>query len=218
MTWNSEKEHYLKNLGEQAMAYTWMQEQTAMFYSRLDRNLGIFIIILSAAIGTNNFLDTELNSRQIIFGIIGYFVSILGMFSQFIKPMEVSQTRSNVGNKFQDIYYDIKQQLSKSKDERKDSDEYIELITSRFIELYDFAPSLNNFIINRFKKTFKSSNISMPLTADFIDEIRIFDQEIISNNNTNECNNIDIEMGISNSESYSNKNNEFQKFILDRLN
>ena len=215
MSWNKEQEFYLKNLGEQSMAYTWMQEQTAMFYSKLNRYLGFLIIILSGVVGTNNFLDTELTSRQILFGIIGYLVTILGMLNQFLKPMEVAQQRINIGNKFQDIYYDIKQQLAKSPDNRKDPDEYLESMTQRFIEVYDFAPTINGFIIQKFKSTFKDSNITMPLNANFIDEIKIF----------NETQDISIEMEPLEEEQPTKEKkkrkhqpNEFQEFILGRLN
>ena len=69
----------------------------------------------------------------------------------------------------------------------------------------------------------------MPLTADFIDEIRIFHQEkevdnkcnnVKNNKNNNEGKqNIIIEMTTKYDNNNENKNkNEFQKFILDRLN
>lgn len=218
MSWNYEQENYLKHLGEQAMAYTWMQERTAMFYISIDRYLGIFIIILSGIIGTNNFVDTELSTRQIIFGILGYLVSILGMMTQFLKPMEVSQQRISIGNKFQDIYYDIKQELAKSQEDRKPAEEYLESITEKFIELYDFAPPLNNFIIQKFKTIFKDSHITMPLNADFIDEIKIFNKEKRE---------IQIELSsVKNENENENKNekrkresspNAFQDFLFERL-
>lgn len=212
MSWNHEQENYLKHLGEQAMAYTWMQERTAMFYTSLDRYLGILIIILSGVIGTNNFVGTELSTRQIIFGILGYFISILGMLTQFLKPMEVSQQRLNIGNKFQDIYYDIKQQLAKPPEERKIAEEYLEHITEKFIELYDFAPPLNNYIIQKFKITFKESNITMPLNADFIDEIKIF---------TNQKQEIAIELPKIDDKKQKrkreNSENAFHDFVLERL-
>ena len=190
------------------MAYTWMQEQTAAFYVKIDRYLGIFIIILSGAIGTNNFLDTELKTRQVIFGILGYLVAILGMLNQFLKPMEASQQRINVGNKFQEIYYDIKQQMAKAQNERKESTEYLETMTNRFIEIYDFAPTINGFIIQRFKKIFKESNITLPLNANFIDEIKIF----------NENADISIEMVDTKIQSKRvNEPNEFQRYVLERL-
>lgn len=214
MSWNYEQENYLKNLGEQAMAYTWMQERTAMFYTSLDRYLGIFIIILSGVIGTNNFIDTELSTRQIIFGFLGYLVSILGMLTQFLKPMEVSQQRISIGNKFQDIYYDIKQQLAKPPEERKSAEEYLESITEKFIELYDFAPPLNNFIIQKFKTIFKESNITMPLNADFIDEIKIFNnkkQDIVVELSPIEENNK------KEKRKRENNQNAFHDFVLERL-
>ncbi len=206
MPWNKEQEFYLKNLGEQSMAYTWMQEQTAMFYFKVDRTLGFLIIILSGAVGTNNFLDTNLSTRQILFGIIGYLVTILGMLIQFLKPMEVVQQRINIGNKFQDIYYDIKQQLAKSPNDRKNADEYLETMTQKFIELYDFSPTINSFIIQKFKTTFKDSNITMPLNANFIDEIKIF----------NETQDVVIEL--EETKKRKHQPNEFQQFILGRLN
>lgn len=190
------------------MAYTWMQEETARFYVKLDRWLGIFIIILSGIVGTNNFFDaTNLSTRQIIFGSISYIVTILGMLVQFLKPMEVSQQRINIGNKFQDIYYDIKQELSKSPNDRKNANEYLENMTQRYIELYDFAPTINKFIINKFKYIFKNSNITMPLSANFIDEIKIF--------NENRKEEIAIELQ---PKQKRNNPNEFHDFILSRLN
>lgn len=217
--WNNEQEQYLKTLGEQAMSYTWMQEQTAMFYTKIDRYLGLIIIILSGAVGTNNFLVTELTPREIIFGIISYLVTILGMFLQFLKPMEVTQQRLNIGNKYQDIYYDIKQELAKSKENRVNADDYIKLITQRYIELSDYAPSISSFIIKRFKKIFKDSNITMPLNTNMIAEINIYNEtkdetiiEMISVDSKNNENNQDKKI------KHNSKNIDFQTYIMERLN
>ena len=128
------------------------------------------------------------------------------MLIQFLKPMEVVQQRFNIGNKFQDIYYDIKQQLAKSPNDRKNADEYLETMTQKFIELYDFSPTINSFIIQKFKTTFKDSNITMPLNANFIDEIKIF----------NETQDVVIEL--EETKKRKHQPNEFQQFILGRLN
>lgn len=175
--WNNEQEKYLKRLGEQAAGYTWMQEQTAMYYVLVDKILGIIIIILSGVVGTNNFIAEELSIREIIFGTIGYIVAILGMLQQFIKPMEVSQQRISIANKFQDIYYDIQQELVKKRELRMDSHEYLKIITQRFIELYDFSPSLNKYIVRRYKITFNDIGIAMPMSADGIHEIKIYQND-----------------------------------------
>lgn len=207
MNWNVEQELYLKNLGEQAMAYTWMQEQTSMFYIKVDRWLGIMIIILSGIVGTNNFFGSEISTREVIFGVLGYFVSILGMINQFIKPMENSQQRLNIGNKFQEIYFDIKQQLVKAPEERKNPDDYLENMTQKFIEVYDFAPPISNFIIRNFKTIFKNSNITMPLNADFIDQIRIFQSVTVND----KC---DHQIQLTQTQS----NDKFEQFVMERLN
>lgn len=217
-TWNREQEIYLKNLGEQSIAYTWMQEKTAEFYTKIDRYLGIIIIILSGVIGTNNFVDTEITTRDVIFGILSYLVTILGMLNQFLKPMEVSQQRINIGNKFQDIYYDIKQQLAKPKEERKSAEEYLETITEKFIELYDFSPQINGFIVSKFKSTFKNSNITMPLNTDFIDEIKIFNEDK-QNISINIDKNIEIELDENKKDKRKRKPspNALHEFIMERL-
>ncbi len=198
--WHPEQELYLKNLGEQAMAYTWMQEKTASFYSKIDKILSILIILISGAVGTTKFLE-PLTVKDILIGCLGYIVTILGMLNQFIKPLEASQERINIGNKFQDIYYDIKQQLAKPKEERKHPEEYLENITNKFLELYDFSPQINSFVVQQFKTKFNKSNISMPLNTDFIQAIHIYNNQIHN----------DIEKGKKHTPS------EFQQFILSRL-
>ncbi len=206
--WNEKQEEYLKDIGEQAMCYTWMQEQTAMYYSKVEKVLGILIIILSGILGTNNFINTEYTARAIAFGIIGYLTAILGMISQYIKPQEASEQRKAIANKFQDIYYDIKQELAKGRSERMNVNDYIKTITQRYIELYDFSPSISNMILSSFKKKFKNSKITMPLNMDIIEEIKIMTDEIKNN---------DCKIELQTKKKRENNITEFQKYTLGRL-
>ncbi len=212
MSWNSHQELYLKNLGEQAMVYTWMQEQTATFYLKLNKIQGISIIILSGILGTSHFIDKEASLRNILFGCLGYLVSILGTLDQFLKPLEDSRQRASVGNKFQDIYYDIKQELAKSDNMRKSPDDYIRTMTEKFIELYDFSPPISGFIITRFKQKFKNTNITLTLNADFIDEIKIFKNSLNHNSNSKSS---EIKIDI---QKQNQKHQDYENFILSRLN
>ena len=180
-SWNDKNERLIASIGENAVSYKWLHEKSVSFYSTINTFLQIIIIIFSTGLSAQTFFpensDTALEISKRIFI---YITNLLTVVANYLNFADLIQKHNVAANKFSELYHDIQQQLCMYRKDRYLATKYIQEIFKKYDTLVVAGPDISPYIINRFKTTFKNSNVAMPDIADKLQKIEIITENGVS--------------------------------------
>lgn len=173
--WNDKNEKIIISIGENSASYKWMHERCSSFHKSIYKFTSILLIILSTGLTTETIINNSDNYYilNILSQIMTYLITTISVLQSFLKSEETSEKHLTAANEFSKLYHDIQQQMCMFRRDRINATKYV----SDCLKLYDSLiinnPDINTYVINKFKKTFKNSDISLPDIADKIQKIEI---------------------------------------------
>jgi hypothetical protein len=175
-SWNDKNEKIIISIGENSASYKWMHERCSSFHKSVYKFTSIFLIILSTGLTTVTIINNN-NDNYYILNIFSqittYLITTISISQSFLKSEERSEKHLTAANDFSKLYHDIQQQMCMFRRDRVNATKYV----SDCLKLYDSLiinnPDINTYILNKFKKTFKNSDIALPDIADKIQKIEI---------------------------------------------
>jgi len=175
-SWNDKNEKIIISIGENSASYKWMHERSSSFHKSVYKFTSIFLIILSTGLTTVTIINNN-NDNYYILNIFSqittYLITTISVLQSFLKSEERSEKHLTAANDFSKLYHDIQQQMCMFRRDRINATKYV----SDCLKLYDSLiinnPDINTYILNKFKKTFKNSDIALPDIADKIQKIEI---------------------------------------------
>lgn len=173
--WNDKNERIIISIGENAAAYKWMHERSAIYYKSTSQTLGIVQIILSTTLSAETIIPT--NSDDILIEIsrrvLIYIITVISVVQNFLKYEELSERHSSAAIAFSQLYHEIQEQMCMYRRHRHNATKYVSSVLKQYDSLLLSGPSVEKWVINIFKTTFKDTGIAMPDVADKIEKIEI---------------------------------------------
>lgn len=222
--WNDKNEQLIISIGENAASYKWMHERSSNYYKTLSLSLNIILIILTIFLSAQTMIPLSYtNDNNIIFilqQLLTYIITILTILQNFFKYDQLVERHINASLQFNELYHDIQKQMCTYRRDRINATIYVSENLKRYDSLVINNPDIVQSVTQKFKKTFKNSNIALPDIADKIQKIEIITetQNINTNNiNDNTIKNIENtknESSSSSSEYCNNLSNIFNAFQI----
>jgi hypothetical protein len=181
--WNDKNERIVISVGENAAAYKWMHEKSAVRYKMISQALGIVQIVLTTALSAETIIPTSDSntSIDILRRILIYVITVLSVLQNFLKYEELSERHISAANSFSHLYHEIQEQMCMYRRHRQNATKYVSLILKQYDSFVVNGPGIERGIINQLKMTFRDAGISMPDVADKIQRIEIITEPYPSN-------------------------------------
>lgn len=222
--WNDKNEKLVISIGENAASYKWMHERSSNYYKNLSSVLNILLIILAIFLSAETIIPPSyIQDNMTIFiskQILTYIITILTILQNFFKYDQLVEKHINASLQFNELYHDIQKQMCMYRRDRINATIYLSENLKRYDSLVINNPDIIQSITQKFKKTFKNSNIALPDIADKIQKIEIITENKNTNNNDNNDNviknlsNTKNESSSSSSEYCNNLSNIYNAFQI----
>lgn len=209
-SWNDKNERLIASIGENAVSYKWLHEKNAIYYKSINVILNVVVIIFSTGLSAQTFFPDESSSAlEISKRVFIYITNVLTVIVNYFKFTELSTKHTETANKFSELYHDIQQQLCMYRKDRYLATKYIQETFKKYDTIVVSSPDLTPYIVNKFKSTFKNTNLSIPNIADNIEKIEIITEDNIQTNKVDniEMSNINMKSTKSNNLKNINKIN-----------
>jgi len=226
LPWNMRIMLQLKKIGEKSIGYKWMHDKEMNNCEKskmLLTSMEIVLLAVLAAITSGEFISLVSQSGiQNSFGaLVGISVSQiviiflctlvkgfkdLGEYERLIFAHRFSKL------KFDELYYSIEQQFSRTISKRSDGDSFLEAKTREFTDLMFNSPIISRDVLNSYMKATNKDDIYKPILVGQFDTIEI----IIDKNDNNNINMAPKKEEDDINNSNYNMTNEKLKFQIDR--
>lgn len=179
-SWNDKNEKIIISIGENAASYKWMHEQCAFYHKSIHNFISILMIVLTTSLSAEITIISSNNNEtlNIIKQLVTYILTTVTVLQNFLKSQKLSEKHLIASNDFSKLYHDIQQQMCMFRRDRINATKYI----SDCLKLYDSLiinhPDISKYVINKFKKTFKNADISIPDIADRIQKIELITEPL----------------------------------------
>jgi len=170
--WNNKNEQLIISIGENAASYKWMHEKCSIYYKSQQSAINVLLIIFAVVLTTLT-VTPQIDNNNILSIVFTNIITILTILQNFLKSEQTSERHINASIQFNDLYHDIQKQMCMYRRDRLNATIYVSENLKRYDSLVINNPEILKFIINKFKKTFKNSNIALPDIADRIQKIEI---------------------------------------------
>jgi len=173
-SWKKEQEHILKKWADKALCFKLMHDRANKKYWCLNAWFNIPIIIISTITGTGNFATGSMttNVENMIFllgglNIFGAILATIATYTGIAQKIESHRVASIAWDKYS---RKIQIELSKSRDDRVNSNDFVKISADEFDRLIEISPILPNDIIRWFKNLVETGQFeeSMPDCTHFI--------------------------------------------------
>ena len=209
--WNDNNEKIIISIGENCATYKWMHEKCAIYYKYINILINLLSIIFTSFLTAETFVKDDASNENIIIvrKTITYSLSVISLLQNFLNSEILNIKHINAANEFSKLYHDIQQQMCRFRRERKNATKYISECLKKYDSLVINNPDINNFVLYKFKKTFRKYNIQS--VEDRFNKIEIVTEQSYqvnhkrNNDNNNDTNNE------SNSYDINSKNNNYDK-------
>jgi hypothetical protein len=218
--WNDKNEQLVISIGENAASYKWMHERTSTYYKNLSSFLNILLIILAIFLSAETIIPPSyIEDNLAIFiskQILTYIITILTILQNFFKYDQLAEKHINASLQFNELYHDIQKQMCMYRRDRINATIYLSENLKHYDSLVINNPDIIYSVTDKFKKTFKNSNIALPDIADKIQKIEIITETKNVNNNITikKEDNTKNESSSSSSEYCNNLSNIFNAFQI----
>jgi hypothetical protein len=158
--WTIDHEKIFIEWADKAMCYRWLHSRAHEWFSFMNGLYTIPVIVLSTLTGTANFAQTRVpvdyqNYYAMVVGGLNIIAGIISTVQQFLKITQLSEAHRVSGIAWDKFYRNIKIELAKHPDERIHVNHMIKMSKEEFDRLMETSPSIPDYVVAEFKKTFK---------------------------------------------------------------
>jgi hypothetical protein len=158
--WTIDHEKIFIEWADKAMCYRWLHSRAHEWFSFMNGLYTIPVIVLSTLTGTANFAQTRVpvdyqNYYAMVVGGLNIIAGIISTVQQFLKITQLSEAHRVSGIAWDKFYRNIKIELAKHPDERIHVSQMIKMSKEEFDRLMETSPSIPDYVVAEFKKTFK---------------------------------------------------------------
>ena len=147
-SWNDQHENILRQWGEAAACYRFMNHRAYLLYKTLSMRFTLPVIVLSTVTGTANFAQTSFPEgiRPIVPSVIGGMNLIAGLIAtimQFLKINELMENHRTAALSYGLLSRNIRLMLALPREERrKDGLKFVEECKAEYDRLIEQSPAV----------------------------------------------------------------------------
>ena len=159
-SWNDQHENILRQWGEAAACYRFMNHRAYLLYKTLSMRFTLPVIVLSTLTGTANFAQTSFpeGMQPIIPSVIGGLNLVAGLIatiSQFLKINELMENHRTAALSYGLLSRNIRLMLALPREERrKDGLKFVEECKAEYDRLIEQSPAVPINIIKDFEASY----------------------------------------------------------------
>jgi len=159
--WTIDHEKIFIEWADKAMCYRWLHSRANEWLSFMNALYTIPVIVLSTITGTANFAQSRVpaeyqNYYAMGVGGLNIIAGIITTIQQFLKITQLNEAHRVSGIAWDKFYRNIKIELAKHPDERTHVAQLIKMCKEEFDRLMETSPSIPDYVVAEFKKTFKN--------------------------------------------------------------
>jgi len=179
--WTKEQEELLAEWSEKASGYRWLHSKAEKQYRCRNYTFTIPVIILSTLTGTANFaMDSFVPEqyKQIAMagvGSVNIFAGILSTLQNFLRYAELMEGHRLALVSWSKFSRDIAVELALEPIMRKPAFDFLTVCRAEFDRLIEQSPSIDDDIVNKFKKVFKNPTARVPEICNGIHPVKIYE-------------------------------------------
>jgi hypothetical protein len=180
VAWTREQEELLAEWSEKATCYRWLHSRSEKRYRGFNYTFTIPVIILSTLTGTANFaMDSFVPDeyKQIAMACVGgtnIFAGILSTLQNFLRYAELMESHRVCEVQWSKFSRNIAVELALEPTRRKPADDFLKICRAEYDRLIEQSPTIDDPIINQFKKAFKNTDIQKPDMCNGLDKCKIY--------------------------------------------
>ena len=178
--WTREQEELLAEWSEKATCYRWLHSRSEKRYRTRNYTFTIPVIILSTLTGTANFaMDSFVPDeyKQLAMACVGgtnIFAGILSTLQNFLRYAELMESHRVCEVQWSKFSRNIAVELALEPKRRKPADDFLKICRADYDRLIEQSPTIDDPIINQFKKAFKNTDIQKPDMCNGLDKCKIY--------------------------------------------
>ena len=178
--WTKEQEELLAEWSEKATCYRWLHSRSEKLYRSRNYTFTIPVIILSTLTGTANFaMDSFVpeEHKQIAMAAVGsvnIFAGILSTLQNFLRYAELMEGHRQSEVLWAKFGRNIAIELTLEPKRRKNADDFLNTCRQEYDQLIESSPTIDDPIINQFKRNFKQATLKKPDICNGLDECKIY--------------------------------------------
>jgi hypothetical protein len=179
--WTSEQEELLAEWAEKAKCYRWLHSRSEKKYRSRNYLFTIPVIILSTLTGTANFaMDSFIPEQQkktamACVGAVNIFAGILSTLQNFLRYAELMESNRSCEVLWSKFGRNIEVELALEPKRRKPAEDFMNICRSEYDGLIEQSPTIDDDIIQQFKRNFKDSKIKKPDICNGLDPCNIYE-------------------------------------------
>ena len=178
--WSPECERLLAEWSEKGSCYRWLHNTSEKKYRSRYYCFSIPVIILSTLTGAMNVgMDSFISKEDrpmasAIVGGINIFAGILGTLQNFLKVAETMESHRASGISWSKLGRNISIELAIDPVRRTNAHDFLSICRAEYDRLIEQSPTIDDDIINTFRKKFKSYDVSKPAITNGLDKCIIY--------------------------------------------
>ena len=179
--WTLAQEELLAEWSEKATCFRWLHSRSEKLYRRRNYSFTIPVIILSTLTGTANFaMDSFVpdEHKQIAMACVGgvnIFAGILSTLQNFLRYAELMESHRLSEVHWSKFSRNISVELALDPRRRKPANDFLKVCRAEYDRLIESSPTIDDSIINQFKKNFKKTDIIQPDICNGLSKCKIYE-------------------------------------------
>jgi|TARA_B110000259_G_scaffold3260_2_gene3811 hypothetical protein len=164
-SWNDQHENILRQWGEAAGCYRFMNHRAYLMYKSLSMRFTLPVIILSTITGTANFAQSTLPlsiqpAAPSVIGGLNLIAGLIATVMQFLKINELMENHRTAALSYGLLSRNIRLTLALPREERKkDGLKFVDECKAEYDRLIEQSPSVPINIIKDFETMYKDDEI-----------------------------------------------------------
>ena len=164
-SWNDQHENILRQWGEAAGCYRFMNHRAYLMYKSLSMRFTLPVIILSTITGTANFAQSTLPlsiqpAAPSVIGGLNLIAGLIATVMQFLKINELMENHRTAALSYGLLSRNIRLTLALPREERKkDGLKFVEECKAEYDRLIEQSPAVPINIIKDFETLYKDDEI-----------------------------------------------------------
>jgi hypothetical protein len=163
--WNDQHENILRQWGEAAGCYRFMNHRAYLMYKSLSMRFTLPVIVLSTITGTANFAQSTLplsvrGAAPSVIGGLNLIAGLIATVMQFLKINELMENHRTAALAYGLLSRNIRLTLALPREERKkDGLKFVEECKAEYDRLIEQSPAVPINIIKDFETMYKDDEI-----------------------------------------------------------
>ena len=164
-SWNDHHENILRQWGEAAGCYRYMNHRSFLMYKKLSMRFTLPVIVLSTITGTANFAqdqfpETMKASVPAIIGGLNLVAGLIATIMQFLKINELMENHKTAAVSYGLLSRNIRLMLALPRRERSaDGLDFVNTCKAEYDRLIEQSPAVPYSILKEFEKEYPLDNV-----------------------------------------------------------